>query len=85
MPVVIRAGSWRIWIYPRDHAPPHVHVRRPGGFVKIALPTPGSPVYVIEAQRMPSRYVTQAVWLVEEHHEALTLAWRAIHGVSQAH
>lgn len=82
MPVVIREGSWRIWIFPKDHAPPHVHVYRHGGFSKVLLPLDGAPARLIKTQRMTQRDASAAVDLVDKYATILTLAWSAIHGTS---
>lgn len=83
MPVVIREGSWRIWVYPRDHAPPHVHVRRPGGFVKVRLPAGLEPPAMMSRARLTDREVAEAVRLVEKHRDALSFAWSEIHGLPE--
>ncbi|WP_414676734.1 DUF4160 domain-containing protein [Longimicrobium sp.] len=77
MPVIVREGSWRIWIYSDDHGFPHVHVVHPGGRVKIRL-TPGHDV--LGVSRMSPRDLLKAVRLVETHREILMAAWRNIHG-----
>ncbi|WP_331878015.1 DUF4160 domain-containing protein [Longimicrobium sp.] len=81
MPVIIREGSWRIWIWTRDHGLPHVHVYHGGGAVKILLPTRRLPAMVTARQRMPDREVAAALRLVERHKDELISAWRAIHGL----
>jgi hypothetical protein len=40
MGVVLRVNGWRFVIYSDDHEPPHVHAKRPGGYVKIHLMGP---------------------------------------------
>ncbi|MBW3655164.1 MAG: DUF4160 domain-containing protein [Gemmatimonadetes bacterium] len=85
MPVVIREGSWRIWIFPRDHGPPHVHVFRRGSVVKIRLRTPGSPAQPAGHTRMSRREMAEAIRLVEKHNDVLTPAWSMIHGLPQSH
>ncbi len=39
MPTIHRIGSFRITIYPRDHAPAHVHVLAPDFAVKVVIET----------------------------------------------
>ena len=37
MPVVIRFGRFKFYIYPKDHCPPHVHIVAQGHEAKIAI------------------------------------------------
>jgi hypothetical protein len=71
MPVVIREGSWRIWIHSHDHGFPHVHVVHQGERVKIRLDSGHG---VLGVSRMPPRDMLKAVRLVETHREILMIA-----------
>ena len=77
MPVIVREGSWRIWIHSDDHGFPHVHVVYQGARVKIRL---DSGHRVMGISRMSPRDMLKAVRLVEAHRETLMIAWRSIHG-----
>ena len=78
MPIVLRSNAFRIVILlpPREHGPPHVHVRSPGGEVVIQL----EPVHVRTVHRMRSVDVLNAVRLVESHLPHLLAEWRRYHG-----
>ena len=81
MPTILREGGWRFVIHTDDHAPPHVHVIRPGGGeVKVSLPGAGEYVTVLRVKDLPTHEAMRAVRLVEEHRERLLLAWGEIHG-----
>jgi hypothetical protein len=81
MPVIIREGSWRIWIYTHDHGLPHVHVIRRGSRAKILLPQAGAPAHVLSRRSMTNREAVDALILVEAHAAELMNAWRMIHGL----
>lgn len=68
-------------IYPDDHAPPHVHVkRRGGGEVKVSIPGPGEYVAVLRVRNLATHEAMRAVRLVETHREHLLCEWEGIHG-----
>jgi len=82
MPVIVRENGWRIWIYLNDHAPPHVHARRPdGGEVKVSLPIGGRELEFIEAKGLLPGKALEGVCLVQMHVEVLVAAWERIHGL----
>jgi hypothetical protein len=83
MPVIVREGSWRIWIHTDDHGRPHVHVHRRGARAKILLPTAGAPAAVLSRRAMTDHDAVAAVALVEVYAEELVSAWRRIHGFSE--
>lgn len=76
MPTVLREGRWAVWIFTRDHGPPHVHVRGPSGEVKVAL----IPVGVQRIRGLTDREALEAFRLVADHSEHLLACWRRIHG-----
>jgi hypothetical protein len=82
MPVVMRDGGWRFTIYVDDHRPPHVHVKRPGGEVKVLLPPAGEWVQVLRVRGLATHETMHAVRLVEQHRERLLSAWEDIHGTA---
>ena len=81
MPTVLQVGRFRIVIFlpPREHAPPHVHVRTTSGEVVIEL-AGTDPQSVRSVARMRGSDVTAAFWIVEEHTEYLLKRWREYHG-----
>ncbi len=83
MPVIIREGSWRIWIFTNDHGFPHVHVYRRGAKAKILLPSGESPVRILSRRGMTDRDAGAALVLVEAHAAELISAWKTIHGLPE--
>ena len=81
MPTVLEEGGFAIRIYlpPREHWPPHVHVIGKGGEVMIRLGDGHEPPRVREIYRMKDRDVVRAFRRVEVHHAELVAAWRSHH------
>jgi Domain of unknown function (DUF4160) len=77
--VIVREGEWSLEIYTRDHPPPHVHARCPGGEAKVSIPPPGQPVTVLRAHNLAAHQALRAVRLVEACIEELRTAWSEIH------
>lgn len=82
MPTVLRAGGFRVVIFrpPREHRPPHVHVRNADGEVVIVLAAAGKAQIVREVTGMRADDVAAAFWIVEEHADYLLQRWREYHG-----
>lgn len=80
MPVVMREEGWRVVIYVDDHPPPHVHVKRPGGFVKIHLAGPDGLPQVVMIHRVPDHEAWRALSIVYTNQSLLLAKWREIHG-----
>ena len=82
MPTVLDIDGFHLSIFPppREHGPPHVHVRRAGVGVAIDLPRAGRPVTVRAVQGMRNVDVVHAVRIVEDHVELLLRHWRRYHG-----
>ena len=82
MPTVLRVRGFRIVIYlpPREHEPPHVHVWKGDAEVVIELATTEVDQTIREIAGMRSSDVTQAFWIVEEHADLLLNRWREFHG-----
>lgn len=79
MTVIAREEGWVLEVFTRDHPPPHVHARRMGCDVKIAIP-PGRPAEIVRVRGGTARDAIRAVRMVEQHREALERAWERIHG-----
>jgi hypothetical protein len=82
MPTVLRVDSFRIVIYlpPREHEPPHVHVWKGDSEVVIDLPTARRGQIIRGVSRMRTADVAKAFWIVEDHAEYLLTRWREYHG-----
>lgn len=77
MPTVLRVDRFEVVIRTDDHEPPHVHVFRAGGQVKIWL----EPVTLDRVSgRLGRRQLSLARGLVWRHREMLLAKWREIHG-----
>ena len=82
MPTVLRADGFRVVIFlpPREHPPPHVHVRNADGEAVILLGTSGAAPSLREVAGMRTPDVVRAFRLVEAHGEYLMECWRSHHG-----
>jgi hypothetical protein len=82
VPTVLRVGAFRVVIYlpPREHEPPHVHVWKGDGEVVIELARADRSQLVREVSGMRISDVTKAFWIVEEHAAYLLTCWRKYHG-----
>ena len=76
MPTLIREGGFEVRIYTLDHPPPHVHVARAGGLVKIELATHQVREIV---GRISDHDVRRAERLVAKHAEFLKAEWERLH------
>ena len=81
MPTVLRAAGFRVVIYlpPREHEPPHVHVWKAGGEVVVELTTAGRPQTIRSVSDMRTVDVIKAFRLVETQTEYLLTCWRQYH------
>jgi hypothetical protein len=82
MPTIIRSGGFAVRIYlpPREHGPPHVHVEKGGAEVIIRLEETGGPVELVKVYGMKTRDIVRAVRLVEMWRDDLMAVWEATHG-----
>lgn len=82
MPTVLRRGGFRVVIFlpPREHRPPHVHVQNSDGEAIIELATGHSPQRVRQVAGMRNRDVVRAFWLVEVKADYLLACWQRYHG-----
>lgn len=76
MPVVLRFGRFKVVIYPKDHAPAHVHVLADGAEAKFDIKT-GKCVAVYG---FSSRTVSQLSKIVLENTDLMMEAWRDYEG-----
>jgi hypothetical protein len=82
MPTVLVVSGFHVRIYlpPREHAPPHVHVVKAGGEIIIVLGADDAPPMVDEVHHMRQRDVVRAYRIVEAHQAMLLEQWRRYHG-----
>src|SRR5437867_6059360 len=81
MPTVVRKDGFSIHVFapPREHPPPHVHVRKEADVVVIRLSTSGGAPTISAVFGMSPNDVAKAYRLVQEHEGLLLSVWRALH------
>lgn len=84
LPTVLRVAGFRMVIFlpPREHAPPHVHVRHVDGEVVIELGSRRQRGIIRSVFGMRDHDVRRAVAIVESHLEYLHDCWSQLHGPS---
>jgi hypothetical protein len=80
MPVIHRECGWSVFIHTDDHPPPHVHVRVPGGDVKVQLVGPDGDPEVVRIRNVNDRDAWRALAIVYQHQELFLAYWELIHG-----
>ena len=82
MPTVLRVAGFRVAIFlpPREHEPPHVHVVHAEGETIIELASAGRHQTLRSVAGMRTADVVRAFRIVEEHAEYLLTKWREYHG-----
>ena len=73
---MLRHEGYEVRLNSDDHEPPHVHVWKAGGQVKIWL----DPLALGERQGMSVREASRARELVWRHRSQLVARWEEIHG-----
>jgi hypothetical protein len=81
VPTVLEHDGFQVRVYlpPREHGPPHVHVVRAGAEVVITLGDTRTRPAIAEAYGMQARDVVRAYRIVEAHQERLLEVWRRYH------
>ena len=74
MPVIKTFDEIRIYIFPEDHLPPHVHVFQGGQEVSIQIGT------LTVTGKMHTRILRKAVKWLEENQDMLIAEWERING-----
>lgn len=82
MTKAFEANGFRFYIRnpPREHGPPHVHVKKADAEVAINLSPGEGDDLLREVYRMRDADVVKAVRLVETNIDLLLNVWRQIHG-----
>lgn len=82
MPTVLRINGFRVVIFlpPREHAPPHVHVQHATEEAVIALAHGGRAQLLVSVTGLRDADVARAFWIVESHAEYLLDRWTEFHG-----
>lgn len=82
MPTVFERDGWQIKVFlpPREHGPPHVHVYKAGDVAVITLPGAEHPLTIRSISKyMKDADVVLAVRLVEANIDACWAHWRKYH------
>ena len=81
VPTILRVAGFRVVIFlpPREHAPPHVHVQTADGEVVIELAHGERPQQIRSVAGMRPPAVVRAYRIVEDHTEFLLTQWREYH------
>lgn len=79
MPRVMEVDGFTFHMYPNDHPPPHVHVRRSGTECVVLLGNAEGAATVRDFQDMRSTEARRAVWMVNRAWELLLAKWRKLH------
>ena len=82
MPTVLRVDGFvvKIFLPPREHGPPHVHVLKADGEVIIEFGWHGENCFLREAHGMNSRDIVEAFRIVGANADALLGRWKEYHG-----
>ncbi|MDQ3995444.1 MAG: DUF4160 domain-containing protein [Gemmatimonadota bacterium] len=82
MPTVLEENGFQVRIYlpPREHQPPHVHVVKAGTEVVVRLGDSETPPQVAEVYGMHRADVMHAYRIVEANQAMLLQKWRQHHG-----
>ncbi len=72
MPVVIKFKNIKIYVYPKDHLPKHVHVIAPSWEVKVEIDSQ----HILHIKgKITSRELKLVLSVVQEHKKRLEDAW----------
>ncbi|MEX1258294.1 MAG: DUF4160 domain-containing protein [Gemmatimonadota bacterium] len=84
MPRIYEEGAFRVYIYlpPREHEPPHVHVVEctEGGEVLVKLGGDRAPPSLWQNHHMKTLHAREALRVVTEHIEKFLEEWKRLHG-----
>lgn len=80
MPTVVVVEGFRIIVRTSDHRPPHVHVVKGSGEIRVLLYEDRRAVYWDEKRPMAVKAKVRAVQLVQEYQAECLDVWRRIHG-----
>ena len=80
MPTILRIDGFLVMIMPNDHRPPHVHIFRAEGHLRIAIGDEENRPKLMEAFGMSNKDIKKALDIVITHQTKLIEAWRKIHG-----
>ena len=74
-PVVLRQEGYIFIIFPNDHTPAHVHVKRAEKVARVKL----NPVEIWDYFRFNTREISQILEIVRVNQQVLLAAWDEYH------
>jgi hypothetical protein len=74
-PVVLRQGGYVFVIYPNDHPPAHVHVKRAEKLARVKL----DPMEIWDYFRFNERELSEILEIVEANQNLLLAEWERFH------
>lgn len=82
MALVANEDGYQLHVWPNDHPPPHVHVRRAGAEMRIEIGTlvGEAPKWMSHSKGILEADVRFALRLVHKHQSACLTMWRRFHG-----
>lgn len=80
VPTIIKTDGFSVMIMSNDHRPPHVHVFRAEGRVRITIGDQESRPQIMEAINLSNKDIKKALKIVMDNQDELSHAWREIHG-----
>jgi hypothetical protein len=76
MPVILRLGRLKFYVYPHDHRPAHVHIVGPGAEAKFEIETGNC----LRSNGYSKKAINKLSKKVVEHSDELLKAWRENEG-----
>jgi len=71
MPTIMRVDGYRLFFFSDDHPPPHVHIEKGDGYVRIEIIS----LEVTNRYQLSSKEVNKLIRLVKQHQQFLIGAW----------
>ncbi len=75
MPTVFTEDGYRFKIYPNDHPPAHVHVRKAENVARVSLES----IEVLSSEGFNSRELSRIMEIVGDHQAELLEMWDTFH------
>lgn len=82
MALVANEDGFQLHVWPADHPPPHVHVRKNRDEIRVEIGMPGvaPPRWMSHTGGLLAADVRFAIQLVQKHQSACLTKWRLFHG-----
>lgn len=80
MPKVWAQDGFKFYVYPNDHKPSHIHIKKAGKEIVINIGDTNTKPNVREIRGMDLKDMSKALRITAERQEFLLIEWRRIHG-----